>query len=127
MSSTPSDPNVGSSRIVLTPKLRAPSPRSEQLVRSGLLELLAKSSSCKLTLISAPVGYGKTTLLSHWRQAEGDREGGLCFAWVSLDQQENYPVRLWRHVGEGGRESVPEDDFRVDVFAGMSAPGQRLV
>jgi len=127
MSSTPSDPNVGSSRIVLTPKLRAPSPRSEQLIRPGLLELLAKSSSCKLTLISAPVGYGKTTLLSHWRQAEGDREGGLCFAWVSLDQQDNDPVRLWRHIVEAVRQIVPEEDFRGDVLAGMSAPGQRLV
>src|SRR5215211_1771669 len=127
MSSTPSEPNVGSSRIVLTPKLRAPSLRSEQLVRPGLLRLLGKSSNYKLTLISAPAGYGKTTLLAHWRQAEGGREEGLRFAWVSLDEQDNDPVRLWRHIVEAVRQNVPEADFGGEVLAGMSAPGQKLV
>ena len=51
----------------------------------------------KVSVISAPTGYGKTTLLAHWRQAEV-RE--VPFAWFSLDEQDNDPVRLWRHLVE---------------------------
>jgi len=51
----------------------------------------------KVSVISAPTGYGKTTLLAHWRQAEV-RE--VSFAWFSLDEQDNDPVRLWRHLVE---------------------------
>src|SRR5215212_10850347 len=103
MSSTPSDPTFGPSRLVLTPKLRAPSLRSEQLVRPRLLGLLEGTSDCKLTVISAPAGYGKTTLLTQWLEAE---KASVPFAWLSLDEQDNDPVRLWSHVVEAVREAV---------------------
>ena len=104
-----SDPRVGSPRIVLKPKLRAPSSRPEQLVRRHLLELLHNALDCKVSVISAPTGYGKTTLLAHWRRVE---EAEVPFAWVSLDEQDNDPIRLWRHIVEALRRVVPEEvDF----------------
>ena len=108
------DPSVDSPRIVLKPKLRAPLPRPEQLVRRGLLELLHDALERKVSVISAPTGYGKTTLLAHWRQVE---EAELPFAWVSLDEQDNDPIRLWRHIVEALRRVVPEEeDFGADVL-----------
>jgi LuxR family transcriptional regulator, maltose regulon positive regulatory protein len=89
-----------------------------------LLTLLGESSDHKATLISAPAGYGKTTLLAQWGQAE---EADLSFAWVSLDEQDNDPVRLWRHIVEALRQAVPEEDFGADVLVGMGAAGQKLV
>jgi len=50
------------------------------------------------------------------------------FAWVSLDEQDNDPIRLWRHILEALRRAVPEEeDFGADVLAGMSVAGQHLV
>jgi LuxR family maltose regulon positive regulatory protein len=60
-----------------------------------LLELLRYALEFKVSVISAPTGYGKTTLLAHWRQVE---ETEVPFAWVSLDEQDNDPLRLWRHT-----------------------------
>ena len=100
-------------------------PRPEQLVRRGLLELLHDALECRVSVISAPTGYGKTTLLAHWRQAE---DAEVPFAWVSLDEQDNDPTRLWRHIVEALRRVVPEDqDFGADVLVGMGAVGQQFV
>jgi LuxR family transcriptional regulator, maltose regulon positive regulatory protein len=100
-------------------------PRPEHVVRRRLLELLRNALDFKVSVISAPTGYGKTTLLAHWRQVE---EAELPFAWVSLDEQDNDPIRLWRHIVEALRQVVPEEeDFGADVLLGMSAVGQRFV
>jgi ATP/maltotriose-dependent transcriptional regulator MalT len=69
-------------RIVLKPILRVPAPSPEQLVCSRLLELLRDTSGCKITLVSAPAGYGKTALLARWWQAA---QSNVPFAWISLD------------------------------------------
>src|SRR5215212_551510 len=111
-------------RIVLKPKLQAPLPRPEHVVRRSLLDLLRNALDFKVSVISAPTGYGKTTLLAHWRQVE---EAELPFAWVSLDEQDNDLVRLWRHIVEALRQVVPEEDFGADVLAGMSVAGQDFV
>jgi LuxR family transcriptional regulator, maltose regulon positive regulatory protein len=119
------EPSVDPPRIVLKPKLRAPVPRPEQLVRRGLLELLHNALDCKVSIISAPTGYGKTTLLVHWRQVE---EADVPFAWVSVDEQDNNPARLWRHIVESLRRALPEEeDFGADVLVGMGAAGRRFV
>ena len=99
-------------------------PRPEQIVRRGLLEFLHDALERKVSVISAPTGYGKTTLLAHWRQVE---EADLPFAWVSLDEQDDDPVRLWRHIVESLRRVVPEEDFGAEVLTRMSAVGQSYV
>jgi LuxR family transcriptional regulator, maltose regulon positive regulatory protein len=71
-----------------------------------------------------PAGYGKTMLLAQWLQA-GD--AGLSVAWISLDEQDNDPVRLWRHIVEALHLAAPEEDFGADVLAGMSVTRRRLI
>jgi LuxR family maltose regulon positive regulatory protein len=90
-----------------------------------LLELLRDALDCKVSVISAPTGYGKTTLLTHWLQVEG---AGMHFAWVSLDEQDNDPARLWRHIVEALRRVMPKDeDFGADVLVEMGAARDRFV
>ena len=89
------EPDLDPLRLIVKPKLRATIPRHGQVIRPRLLELLGNASDRRITLVSAPAGYGKTTLLAQWLQA-GD--AGLSIAWVSLDEQDNDPVRLWRHI-----------------------------
>jgi LuxR family transcriptional regulator, maltose regulon positive regulatory protein len=98
--------------------------RADELVRPRLLDLFGEALNCKATLISAPAGYGKTTFLTQWLEAE---EASLPFAWVSVDEQDNDPVRLWRHMIEASRQVVPEEDFAANVIGGMSTVGQGLV
>ncbi|MGB8385734.1 MAG: LuxR C-terminal-related transcriptional regulator, partial [Dermatophilaceae bacterium] len=62
--------------------------------RPLLIERLEAGQSAELTLLSAPAGYGKTTLLTAWLATLTDRR---C-AWVSLDARDVDPVRLWSHV-----------------------------
>jgi LuxR family maltose regulon positive regulatory protein len=118
------EPDVDPLRLIVKPKLRAPVPRHEQVIRPRLLEHLGGASNRRITLVSAPAGYGKTTLLAQWLQA-GDT--GLSIAWISLDEQDNDPVRLWRHIVEALHLAAPEEDFGADVLAGMSVTGRRLI
>src|SRR5919112_1898174 len=80
---------------LLLSKLSIPSVRSSLVARSGLIERLEEGLGGKLTLVSAPAGFGKTTLLSAWIS---DLSGGRSIAWFSLDPSDNDPARFWRYV-----------------------------
>ncbi|HYQ85578.1 MAG TPA: hypothetical protein VEP28_16505, partial [Rubrobacter sp.] len=89
-----------------------------------MFDLLRNATDCKLSVISAPTGYGKTTLLAHWRRVEEDN---LAFAWVSLDEHDSDPIRLWRHIVEALRRVLADEEgFGTDVLVGMSAVGQEF-
>ena len=64
--------------------------------RPRLIELLNMSLECPLTLVSAPAGFGKTTLLSTWVQSLSPERPRI--AWVSLDEGDNEPVLFWMYV-----------------------------
>ena len=74
---------------ILATKLYIPPPRSKIVLRPRLIERLNEglSSGRKLTLISAPAGFGKTTLVSEW-VAVCERP----VAWLSLDEGDNDPT-----------------------------------
>ena len=77
---------------ILATKLYIPPPRVNVVVRSQLIERLTEGLHRKLTLVSAPAGFGKTTLVSEWIAAyKGDA------AWLSLDEGDNDPARFWSH------------------------------
>jgi LuxR family maltose regulon positive regulatory protein len=78
---------------ILATKLYAPPTRPELVSRQRLVELLESNLDRKLTLVSAPAGYGKTTLVSEWVQFT-DRPVG----WLTLDRGDNDPIRFWRYV-----------------------------
>ena len=117
--------NEGSPKaFLLKPKLRAPSLRPEYMPRPRLLNFLTASSESKITLIDAPPGYGKTTLLAQWRQTEG---GNLPMAWISLDEQDNDPVRLWAHVAEALSQIAPKESFGTYSLGGLGGERSDLI
>ena len=77
---------------ILTTKLYIPQPRPDLVQRTHLIERLNKGIHHKLTLISAPAGFGKTTLLSEWLRQATPRTSAT---WVSLDEGDNDPTRFW--------------------------------
>ncbi len=74
-------------------KLLPPRGRSDLVPRPRLLEALDRLSSTALTLVDAPVGFGKTVLAQSWG-AQSD----TAIAWVSIDSADDDPVRLWTYV-----------------------------
>ena len=77
-----------STKILFT-KLFAPPPRSNVVVRPRLIERLNKGLRGKLTLVSAPAGFGKSTLVSDWLARCGQQA-----AWLSLDEGDADPARF---------------------------------
>jgi LuxR family transcriptional regulator, maltose regulon positive regulatory protein len=65
-------------------KLYIPPIRPDRVPRQRLIEHLNAGEACKLTLISAPAGFGKTTLISEWIASLGQPA-----AWISLDKADN--------------------------------------
>ncbi|MBN1814112.1 MAG: helix-turn-helix transcriptional regulator, partial [Anaerolineae bacterium] len=78
---------------LLKTKLHIPANRSGLVSRPRLIERLDGGLDRKLTLVSAPAGFGKTTLLSEWVTQHRGRT-----AWLSLDKEDNDPVRFWTYL-----------------------------
>jgi LuxR family maltose regulon positive regulatory protein len=74
-------------------KLAAPSKRAGLVLRPRVLRALDAGEGSALTLVAAPPGYGKSTAVREW---VASRE--TAYAWVTLDEGDNDPVRLWRYV-----------------------------
>ncbi len=81
------------SEPLLLTKLYVPPPRPDIVLRPRLIERLNEVLHCKLTLISAPAGFGKTTLVSEWL-AGCQRP----VAWLSLDEGDNDPARFLTYL-----------------------------
>ncbi len=78
---------------LLSTKLFIPRPRSDRVSRPRLIERLNAGLDRKITLITAPAGFGKTTLLSEWIP-----HSPRPVAWFSLDEGDNSPARFWAYV-----------------------------
>jgi len=105
---------------LLQTKLYIPPPRPEQVPRPRLIERLNAGLHRKLILLSAPAGFGKTTLLSEWIASHrrgaprSERRGGVIppagattadklsvprqVAWLSLDESDNDPTRFLTYL-----------------------------
>jgi LuxR family maltose regulon positive regulatory protein len=87
-------PSSQFSGLLLT-KLILPSLPSSILPRGPLLDRLDRVLEHELTLLSAPAGFGKTTLMRSWVAQHQER---CAMAWLALDMGDNDPVRFWRYV-----------------------------
>jgi LuxR family transcriptional regulator, maltose regulon positive regulatory protein len=87
---------------ILTTKLYIPPPRPNAVLRPRLIERLQEGLHRKLTLISAPAGFGKTTLVSTWL-AGCDRQ----VAWLSLDEGDSDPTRFLTYLVAALRTIAP--------------------
>ncbi|HEY6407282.1 MAG TPA: transcriptional regulator, partial [Ktedonobacteraceae bacterium] len=78
---------------LLTTKLQVPRQRAPLVHRSHLVERLQQVLEHPLTLIAAPAGFGKTTLLSTWLE-----QASVSAAWVSLDSADDELTRFWSYT-----------------------------
>jgi LuxR family maltose regulon positive regulatory protein len=97
------DPSGSPGPELVWTKLVPPTPRAGLIARDRLQALLQAGLDAKLCLLDAPAGSGKTSLLAQWCATAGaDR-----VAWVSLDESDNDPTRLWTYVVEALRRAEP--------------------
>src|SRR5829696_2560652 len=100
-------------------KLRPSQARSKLVARPRLTARLAREPGRRLTLISAPAGFGKTSLLNEWF-GRGEN-GELSAVWVSLDEGDNDPVRFLSYLVAALRRTG-EEGFGEGVLAALRSP-----
>ena len=103
---------IASGLALITTKLHPPAEPVGLLAREQLTAQLARAQQRALTLVVAPAGYGKTTLLSSWA-----RRADQLVAWVGLDTEDTAPSRFWAYVLAALDRVVP----------GVSAAAQQLL
>ena len=72
--------------------------------RGSLVRILSADRGHELTLLDAPAGWGKTTLLGQWITKERERRE---VAWLSLDPADNDPARFWAYVVAALQKACP--------------------
>jgi LuxR family maltose regulon positive regulatory protein len=98
---------------VVAAKITVPRVRSGSVSRTALVNRLRAVDGPSLVTIAAPAGYGKTTVLTQWA-ARDTRP----FAWVSIDERDNDPVVLLRHVAASLHAVEP---LRIGVLNALKA------
>lgn len=102
---------------LLSTKLRQPRARSRLVGRARLTERLSAGLDRALTLISAPVGFGKTTLLGEWLASAAQ---AIPIAWLSLDEDDNDPVRFLTYVAAALNEA--QESVGASALALLRSP-----
>ncbi len=100
---------------VIDSKVRVPPVGEGSVSRVGLVNRLRASTSTPIVIVAAPAGYGKTTLLAQWAARE---ERGV--GWVTIDDRDNDPLVLVRHVAValGGVRPLPSS-----LLEALGTPG----
>src|SRR5215217_8704115 len=83
------------------------------------MDSLSRDPGRRLTLLSAPAGFGKTTLLNEWSRDQA--QGGRSVAWVSLDEGDNDPVRFLSYLVAALRRTG-EVDIGEGVLSALRSP-----
>ena len=90
---------------LLETKLHVPRRRRNLVARPRLSKRLSSGAESALTLVSAPAGFGKTTLLADWLAAPA--ANGRSTAWLSLDQRDNDPAVFWTYLVAALKTAAP--------------------
>ena len=99
---------------MLDAKLSVPQPRRGIVPRDAVIER-ARSSGCRVVGVTAPAGYGKSTLLAEWARADARR-----VAWVALDRFDDDPTTLLTVLASAYVRLAPGNP---DLIAGMAGMG----
>ena len=105
--------SAGLDAVLLDAKLRAPLPRAGSVSRFPVIDR-ARRSGRRAVAITAPAGYGKTSLLAEWVAGERRR-----VAWVSLDRLDDDPVGFLTLLASAFVRATGRDD---DLVADMVGP-----
>ena len=90
------------SEVVIATKLFRPNPRHQTVERTRLHDLLRQGCALPLTLVVAPAGWGKSTLVADWL-----RQDQVAAGWVSLDSGDDDPKRFWRYLLLAAGQGAP--------------------
>jgi LuxR family maltose regulon positive regulatory protein len=108
--------------VLLATKLHVPAIGGQLVHRGALLDALSAGRRSKLTLLSAPAGWGKTTLLAQWASGSGEDQR---FGWLWLDRSDNDPVWFWMYVVAALQKVSPGVGTRaVELLATGADPVQ---
>lgn len=122
-----SDNGVGEAAaraVLLGTKLHVPAIAAQLVHRTALLDALSAGRRCKLTLLSAPAGWGKTTLLAQWALGAGEDRR---FGWLSLDPSDSDPVWFWMYVVAALQKTNPGVGIRAVELLAMGADPVQVV
>ncbi len=108
---------------LLATKLYVPTSPGMLIRRPHLHALLNESLKSPFTLVSAPAGFGKTTLLSTWAQSLPATQAQV--AWLSLDEEENDPQLFWIYVLSALDQQQPERF--TPLFKSLQSPETPLL
>lgn len=111
---------------LLLTKLTRPQLRPHRVGRPALIERMDTGLAGKLTLVCAPAGYGKTTLVLEWL-TQLNKE--YSFGWISLDDSDNDPVRFLAYLIAAIQQSYPEfgESTNALVHAPQPPPGEIIL
>ena len=107
--------SAGTPAPLLSTKLHAPPPRPGVVPRPRLMERLDEGALTGLTLVSAPAGFGKSTLVGQWAAA-----CGRPVAWLSLDERDDDPSSFLTYLVAALRTIAP--DVGRTVVAVLQSP-----
>jgi LuxR family maltose regulon positive regulatory protein len=93
---------------LLNTKLYIPPVRLDLVPRPRLFSQLGPTATNRLILISAPAGYGKTTLISSWLQGNS-----IAATWLSLDESDNDPIRFLQYLIKALQQIIPTLDVEL--------------
>lgn len=112
-------------RPLLRAKLALPPPQAMTLSRPRLLEMMSEALKHPLTLLCAPAGFGKSTLLSAWAHEAVDRPS---VAWLGLDEDDNDPARFFDYLRSALRSAGIEigGAAQASPVAGSPTPKDRM-
>jgi LuxR family transcriptional regulator, maltose regulon positive regulatory protein len=105
-------------QLLLDAKVSIPRPRPDSVSRAKLIEA-ARHSDCRVVGMTAPAGYGKSTLLAEWAHAEDRR-----VAWVSLDRLDDDPVLLLTLIASAFARASRGGAGLVADMAGIATLGR---
>jgi LuxR family transcriptional regulator, maltose regulon positive regulatory protein len=112
---------------ILSTKLYAPSIRHHLVERSRLIERLENGmrQGCRLTLVAAPAGFGKTTLVSEWLR----KDPHAPVAWISLDETDNDLTRFLLYLVTALQQIDPAFGATIQsaIFSSQRPPVYELV
>ena len=117
----PPGPPPARPAALLETKLYVPRSRRGLVPRPRLSERLDRGAASRLVLVSAPAGFGKTTLLTEWLAGPATPAGERLAAWVSLDRGDNDPASFWTYVIAALRTAAP--GVGEGALALLQAPG----
>lgn len=107
-------------RTLIETKFYSPAVRASLVARPRLAAQLEHGAGRALTLISAPAGFGKTTLLAEWARAA--TAAGRPIGWLSLGPDDNDPATFWTYVAKSLHRANPNVATAARLLAAAEAP-----